>query len=54
MRSGYFADPERSRTLTSFEMVILEDCGHVSYVEQPEALFRAIRRFLDCPTPTRA
>jgi proline iminopeptidase len=33
------------------ELVILDDCGHVPYVEQPEALFRAIRGFLDRPTP---
>lgn len=28
------------------ELVVLEDCGHVPYVEQPEALFRAINNFL--------
>jgi proline iminopeptidase len=35
------------------ELVVLDDCGHVPYVEQPEALFRAIRRFLDRTSPTR-
>jgi proline iminopeptidase len=28
------------------ELVVLEDCGHVPYVEQPEPLFKAINRFL--------
>lgn len=28
------------------ELVVLEHCGHVPYVEQPEPLFDAIRRFL--------
>jgi proline iminopeptidase len=28
------------------ELVVLEDCGHVPYVEQPAALFGAIERFL--------
>ncbi len=29
------------------QFVALDDCGHVPYVEQPEALFGAIRTFLD-------
>jgi len=28
-------------------LVVLEDCGHVPYVEQPDGLFAAIRGFLD-------
>jgi len=28
------------------ELVVLDHCGHVPYVEQPDALFRAIERFL--------
>jgi len=28
------------------EMVVIEDCGHVPYVEQPDALFPPIQRFL--------
>jgi proline iminopeptidase len=36
------------------ELVVLDDCGHVPYVEQPEALFGAVRRFLDRTSPTRA
>lgn len=31
------------------QMVALDDCGHVPYVEQPETLFRTIRSFLDTP-----
>ena len=30
----------------SAEFIALDDCGHVPYVEQPELLFAAIRRFL--------
>ena len=30
----------------SAEFLVLDDCGHVPYVEQPELLFAAIRRFL--------
>jgi hypothetical protein len=26
--------------------LLLDECGHVPYVEQPERLFNAIRRFL--------
>jgi proline iminopeptidase len=36
------------------ELVVLDACGHVPYVEQPEALFGAIRSFLDRTPPTRA
>jgi proline iminopeptidase len=35
------------------ELVVLDACGHVPYVEQPEALFRAIRSFLDRTSPNR-
>jgi len=28
------------------ELVVIEDCGHVPYVEQPEALFSAVDSFL--------
>ncbi len=28
------------------ELVLLDDCGHVPYVEQPSSLFDAMRRFL--------
>lgn len=33
------------------ERVWLEDCGHVPYVEQPEALFARVRGFLDRTEP---
>ncbi|MDQ8154994.1 MAG: alpha/beta hydrolase [Gemmatimonadota bacterium] len=36
------------------ELVVLDDCGHVPYVEQPDGLFRAVRAFLDRTPPTRA
>lgn len=29
------------------ELVVIDDCGHVPFVEQPEAFFTAIDRFLD-------
>jgi proline iminopeptidase len=29
------------------ELVAIDDCGHVPYVEQPAALFTAVDRFLD-------
>lgn len=32
-------------------LVVLEDCGHVPYVEQRDALFSAVRRFLHTPPP---
>jgi proline iminopeptidase len=32
-------------------LVVLDDCGHVPYVEQPAALFTAIRGFLDKTDP---
>ncbi|MBA4071488.1 MAG: hypothetical protein C0497_06585 [Gemmatimonas sp.] len=35
-------------------LIVLDDCGHVPYVEQPEALFRAVRDFLDRTSPTPA
>jgi proline iminopeptidase len=31
---------------TGGQLVVLDDCGHVPYVEQPEALFNATMRFL--------
>jgi proline iminopeptidase len=33
------------------ESLWLEDCGHVPYVEQPDALFRGVRAFLDRTEP---
>jgi proline iminopeptidase len=34
-------------------LVVLENCGHVPYVEQPQSLFDAVRRFLTEPSPLR-
>jgi pimeloyl-ACP methyl ester carboxylesterase len=31
--------------------VVLDDCGHVPYVEQPEKLFAALDTFLDETNP---
>jgi proline iminopeptidase len=36
------------------ELVLLDDCGHVPYVEQPGQLFAALDRFLASTDPTRA
>lgn len=36
------------------ELVVLDDCGHVPYVEQPEALFRAVQAFFNRTSPTPA
>jgi len=32
-------------------LVVLDDCGHVPYVEQPQSLFSAVRDFLTQTTP---
>lgn len=34
-------------------LVVLEDCGHVPYVEQPQSLFDAVRDFLTRTTPVQ-
>ncbi len=40
------ASAEAAADALSAQRVWLDDCGHVPYVEQPEALFAAIRLFL--------
>lgn len=40
------ASSEAAARAMDAELVVIEDCGHVPYVEQPEALFVAIERFL--------
>lgn len=40
---------EAAASCLNAELVVLDDCGHVPYVEQPGALFTAIRRFLPQP-----
>ena len=34
-------------------LVVLENCGHVPYVEQPQSLFDAVRQFLTEQSPVR-
>lgn len=41
------ASAEAAAAALGAEGVWLDDCGHVPYVEQPEALFAAVGRFLD-------
>ena len=40
------ASSEEAARAMDAELVVIEDCGHVPYVEQPDALFGAIERFL--------
>lgn len=40
------ASSERAAQAMGAELVVLEDCGHVPYVEQPARLFTAIDAFL--------
>ena len=37
--------------LAGAELVVLEDSGHVPYVEQPDALFAALVPFLERTVP---
>jgi pimeloyl-ACP methyl ester carboxylesterase len=40
------ASAEAAADALGAEFVVLEDCGHVPYVERPETLFASIERFL--------
>lgn len=40
------ASSEEAARAMDAELVVIEDCGHVPYVEQPNALFTAVARFL--------
>jgi proline iminopeptidase len=40
------ASSERAAQVMSCELVAIEDCGHVPYVEKPRQLFAALDRFL--------
>ena len=40
------ASAEAAADALGAEFVVLEDCGHVPYVERPESLFASIERFL--------
>jgi pimeloyl-ACP methyl ester carboxylesterase len=42
---------EASRALET-NLVVLDECGHVPYVEQPERLFAALDTFLDETNPS--
>jgi proline iminopeptidase len=42
---------EASRAIGT-DLVVLDDCGHVPYVEQPKHLFSALDTFLDETNPT--
>ena len=42
---------EASRAIAT-DLVVLDDCGHVPYVEQPKPLFSALDTFLDETNPT--
>lgn len=41
------ASSEMAARAMGSDLVVIEHCGHVPYVEQPTALFAAIRQFLD-------
>ena len=40
------ASSEAAATALRARLVVIESCGHVPYVEQPQSLFDAVRRFL--------
>jgi proline iminopeptidase len=41
------ASSEAAAEAMNAELVVVDDAGHVPYVEQPETLFAAVRKFLD-------
>jgi pimeloyl-ACP methyl ester carboxylesterase len=41
------ASSQHAAQIMGAELVVIEQCGHVPYVEQPRALFAAIDTFLD-------
>lgn len=47
------ASSEEAARIMGAELVVIENCGHVPYVEQPEALFRAIDAFLRSIPPAQ-
>jgi proline iminopeptidase len=42
---------ERAARALRARLVVLDDCGHVPYVEQPQSLFDAVREFLTHTPP---
>lgn len=47
------ASSEDVARLLGAELVVIDDCGHVPFVEQPEVLFSALDRFLDATESIR-
>ena len=45
------ASSEAAARALGAELVVLDDCGHVPYVEQPDALFAALVPFLERTVP---
>jgi len=43
------ASSEAAAAALDATLVVLEDCGHVPYVERPDALFAALADFLGAP-----
>jgi proline iminopeptidase len=44
---------EAAASALGARLVVLDDCGHVPYVEQPQSLFDAVREFLTRTTPVQ-
>jgi proline iminopeptidase len=47
-----FASSSAGASALGTNLVVLDECGHVPYVEQPESLFAALDPFLNEPTPS--
>jgi len=47
-----FASFSAGASALATNLVVLDECGHVPYVEQPQGLFRALDPFLDESTPS--
>jgi proline iminopeptidase len=47
-----FASSSAGASALGTNLVVLDECGHVPYVEQPEKLFTALDPFLNESTPT--
>ena len=47
-----FASSSEGASALGTNLVVLDECGHVPYVEQPEKLFTALDPFLNESTPT--
>jgi proline iminopeptidase len=47
-----FASSSEGASALGTNLVVLDECGHVPYVEQPEGLFAALDPFLNEPTPS--